>query len=351
MTDVFNISNNSYEICQNQLKKDTTYNHWNFENIQRDSRNVNDIDDIKRDLDEVGYSIVNCVSNPNVIYSKVVRDIIDYKMIPNDSVEDVSELLPCHMLTTFSGIVSYTENLTHSESLWTIRCHPEIVNFFANLYNCSAYDLCVSYDTMGIRYAPEIINMLLLHYNIDNSDLLPHIDQAFERPYHDHYQCIYAITDSLTEDDGGLVVFPGTHKLHGIKLQELLKTEPNREFIQYPIEYFELFPNSYPVKLNIKAGDIVLWDSRLLHGSVNISQDRDKDLESLHMYDAFKLNRMVSYICYAKKNEIKKIEMSREEIYNNGYTTNHMVKNPRVIKRSTAIPVNYINEYHSSLVK
>jgi hypothetical protein len=353
---MFIVTEKTYNECQSQLNINKTYDDWYFEEEQRPTRDRLDILNVQRDLDEVGYSIINCVSHPEKIYNKVIEDYIEYQMLSDDCVSDIRELLPNKFLKTHSGIVPYSENFTHSEALWTIRSHPEIVEFIAQLYNCSPKDLAVSYDTMGIRYAPEILNMITNNVNISFYDIIvddelsSHVDQAFEREYHEHYQGIYCITDSKKDDDGGLYVYPSTHKLHGMKLQELLETPKNRDYIQYPEKFSKLFKNSYPIKLNVNAGNIILWDSRLLHGSVPIYSLRNYDLNNYDIFSAFKLNRMVSYICYARKTDVNNFAMSTEEIYYNGYGTNHMIKRPRIISHHTIPPEYFINEYHKSLI-
>jgi hypothetical protein len=345
----FDVATHTFEECQDELNKSIRYDHFLFEDKQRPIRNKVDMTNIKKDLEEVGYCVIDCVTNPYHIYKTFLEDLCDKKNIDMEAIDDVRLMKPNHFLEASRGIVSHDNGMTHSKSLWTIRSHPEIVEFMAKLYECEPHDVTVSFDTMGIRYAPELLRLLDYDMNLYDDTLIPHIDQRFEFDFQEHYQCIYAITDSINEEDGGLFVYPGTHKIHGNKLQRLLYSEPDRDFIVYPPNFFDLFSKAKSVKLSMKMGCIVLWDSRLLHGSSPIDMNREKEVKSYNMYDMFLMNRTVSYMCYAKKEDTKD-EYDRNMIYNFGYLTNHMVKRPRIVYSKSEILKDFINDYHRSLI-
>jgi hypothetical protein len=348
-----NLTNITRNECQEKILKDITFGDWDFEKDQRDTRLKDDIENIKKDLDEVGYSIINVIDTDeaNQIYTQLINDIIDYKMIPNDIVDDIRDITMSYLPNTQNGIVSYGEYMTHCKALWQIRSNPNIVELMSKLYDCNTNDLAVSFDTFGMRYAPELFKLMNIKYDELNEPLEPHIDQRFELEEFEHYQGIYVITDSDTNDDAGLVIYPSTHKLHGTKLQELLKTKKNADFIRYPKDFFKLFPNSLGIKLNVKAGDFVLWDSRTLHASISINELRDKEFDSYSMFDVFKLNRIVSYLCYTRRDLIKEIDIPINDIYKKGYATNHMIRRPVIVPFQTYIDKEFVNDYHKSLVR
>jgi hypothetical protein len=350
-----NLVNINRVECQEKLLKDKEFKDWEFENIQRDTRNKDDIKNIKKDLEEVGYSIINVIDTENAhnIYEQLIDNIIEYKMIPNDMVDDVRELLVSYLLNTNNGIVSYGEYMTHCKALWEIRSNPNIVELMSKLYECNIDDLAVSFDTFGMRYAPELFKLMNIRYDELNEPLEPHIDQRFELEEFEHYQGIYVVTDSETNDDAGLVIYPSTHKLHGRNLQNLLKTRENMDFIRYPREFFKLFPNSLGIKLNVKAGDLILWDSRTLHASISINEFRENEITSYKMHDVFKLNRIVTYLCYTRRDLIKEIDLPINEIYKKGYATNHMIRRPVIVPYDTYIDNKNENdnEIYKSLVR
>jgi hypothetical protein len=225
----------------------------------------------------------------------------------------------------------------------------------AGVYNCNPNDLKVSFDTFGIRYAPEILKYYDFYDEIGERDIMPHVDQRFEYQYNEHYQGLYNINDSSTYEDGGLVIYPSTHKLHGMLLKDILGDyKDNNDFIRYNDNFFKLIPVE-GIKLNIRKGNYVLWDSRTLHASLNIDPDRNNKIISLNIYDAYKLNRIVTYQCYALKNNIDKYNLEQRYIaYMEGFGTNHMVKRPRFIK-STSFSLyehdnQIFNSYHDKLI-
>jgi hypothetical protein len=347
------LTNINRQECHEKLLKDISFDDLEFEKDQRDTRSKDDIENIKKDLDDVGYSIINVIETDEAakIYTQLINDIIDYKMIPNDIIEDVREITMSYLLNTHNGIVSYGEYMTHCKALWQIRSNPNIVELMSKLYDCNTDDLAVSFDTFGMRYAPELFKLMNITYDELNEPLHPHIDQKFELEEFEHYQGIYVITDSDTNDDAGLVIYPSTHKLHGKRLQELLKTNENVDFIRYPKDFFKIFPNSLGIKLNVKAGDFILWDSRTLHASISINELRDKELSTYSIYDVFKLNRIVSYLCYTHRDLIKEIDMPINDIYKKGYATNHMIRRPVIVPYHTYVDKTFVNKYHKSLVK
>jgi hypothetical protein len=348
-----NVTNSKREECQERLEDSIIYDDWEFEQIQRETRLKDDIENIKKDLDEVGYSIIDIIDSDNAyeIYEQLIHETIIYKMIPHDMVEDVRELLMCNLLNINRGLVPFTENMTHCKALWQIRSNPNIVELMSKLYDCNGTDLAVSFDTFGIRYAPELLKLMGIKYDELNEPLQPHVDQRFELEEFEHYQGMYIITDSDTNEDAGIVIYPSTHKLHGKHLQKILDTRKEMDFIRYPNKFFDIFPKSLGIKLNIKAGNLVLWDSRTLHASVSIDENRNREVTSYNMYDVFKLNRMVSYICYTKRDMIKKIDMPINDIYKKGYTTNHMIRRPTILEYTTFVDDEYINDYHKSLTR
>jgi len=294
---------------------------------QLPARNINHIWEIRQDLERVGYSIVDALDSKESmeIFLKTMKDIEN--VCPGWDQKDTTTWTEENILATNCGFVDYNNGLTHSDSVWTIRGHHNILTLFSNLYNCHRDNLIVSFDTLGIRYPPEIVDSELDPYQVD-----PHVDQRFENSFVEPYQAIYCITSSIDREDGGLVVYPYSHKLHGLELQKQLKTKPNIDFIVYPKQFFEYYPEIKPLKLSLIAGQVVLWDSRLLHSSLPINPDRNKN-EIYSSENPMLFSRMVAYICYADKRKCNKdIIDKRVEAFKEGYGTNHMPLRPRFIK-------------------
>ena len=96
-----------------------------------------------------------------------------------------------------------------------------------------------------------------------------HVDIAFQKAVDgvndvsDFLQCVVYFQDNDVDAGGGLSVIPGSHKRRLI----------NGEYM-VPAQYLNVFGSEYTVPN--KAGDMVIFDSRLLHrssGGSDISQD------------------------------------------------------------------------------
>ena len=295
---------------------------------QLPSRKINDTHLIRQDLERVGYSIVDVLEKPDAmkIYNDLMSDI--EIVCPGWIRNNTQTWYTDNLLATNCGFVNYDNGLTHSDSLWSIRGNYHILTLFSNLYNCHRDNLIVSFDTVGLRYPPEILGS-----DFDNDAVPPHVDQRFENSFLEPYQAIYCITDSIDKDDGGLVVYPYSHKIHGLKLQQQLQTFPNRDFIVYPDMFFKLYPDINPIKLSLEMGQIVLWDSRLLHSSIPINSNRNKTID---IENPMLNSRMVAYICYADKRKCsQEILEKRTNAFNNGWVTNHMPLRPRIIETNS----------------
>jgi hypothetical protein len=260
--------------------------------------------------------------------------------------------------------------LYHSNTMWKLRGHPALVETMAAVYDYPPEKMCVSFDTLGIRYSPEYIsecvsrtidmqkkNNYREHYS--GHDMDAHIDQRFEYEFHETYQGLYAFTATPSHKDGGFVLYPGTHHLHGATLQECLSTAPQRDFLIYPENFFNMFPDSIPVHIPVTEGEYVIWDSRLLHYSIHIDEKRDRRSslpENATLSDWWRLNRMVAYLCYHPGEEMGYLDTVKEglrshiyELYSKGWGTNHSIHRPRVIEIPSKTPTAFLSEYHSSL--
>jgi hypothetical protein len=328
-----------------------------FETKQRPTRANDDTENIKKDLDEVGYCILKGLEGHEdsiKIYNQIVRDIQHFLLKSSETVDDFWQLyINAEKIKkiprTNGGIVSAYERFYHTRGQWMIRSHPILLNAVSNILQTTKENLICSFDTIGMRWAPEIIK--------ESQDRLhSHIDQALSDTEFRYYQGLYTVTDSSKEEDGGLCVYPSSHRLHGLDLALLLELNQDETFLYYPDKLFEYFPKLQPLKLNINAGNFVLWDSRTAHGSIPISPERNKvqiEPDNL-LVDVFKYNRLVQYICYSQRNKSTEEQLDiREEAYMNGYGTNHMANDPRIIEIVSFTDLNedeYVNEYHKGLI-
>jgi hypothetical protein len=153
----FRCSQYEGDICDSSIYRPSI-----FETTPRPSRENDDLQSIRQDLEEVGYCRLRALSDERYeddrqrIYSQMVVDFAERMSInPNNT-----DIIPSRNLldiTFRSGIVSYGYQLYHSPSMWMVRGHPALVEPISAIYGCPPENLCVSYDTVGIRYSPEFI--------------------------------------------------------------------------------------------------------------------------------------------------------------------------------------------------
>jgi hypothetical protein len=357
---------------------------------QLPTRENSDIRAILEDLNTYGYTIIRGleknIAEVDEIYNQIAKDITHFLLGTTDMT--VKELKATELPHVNGGILSAYERFYHTRGQWMIRSNPIICEIMANIHKCREKDLICSFDTMGIRWAPEVFytktrqdevfrcktrqddplskdTKVLAHEidlnkenenKIDEKELKAHIDQALSDTTFRYYQGLYNINDSSEEEDGGLYVYSGSHKIHGPKLATEFNLNIDAPFLFYPPEVFEKYSDIKQIKLNIKAGNIVLWDSRTAHGSKPISSLRNKYIvnDTDKVCDILKYNRLVQYMCYSVRGKSNEEQLcNRKEAYMNGYGTNHVANDPRIIEIVSYTDLEddeYLNEYHKSLI-
>ena len=107
-----------------------------------------------------------------------------------------------------------------------------------------------------------------------------------------------------------LVVYESSHKLHETYFKERdINSGKNWQLIDH--DYLDRIKDQKKV-LNVKAGDLVLWDSRTFHQN----QYGEPNLEE----------RIVQYVCYLPKNDKKNTKSQktkREKYFLERRTTSH----------------------------
>jgi ectoine hydroxylase-related dioxygenase (phytanoyl-CoA dioxygenase family) len=142
--------------------------------------------------------------------------------------------------------------------MWDARMEPGIIQAFEALWGTE--ELLVSFDALNITFPNR--------KDRPRKPAWEHIDQSpFRRGLH-CVQGIINISQSVPED-GGLVVYPGSHKLN----DRFFDTQTDRT--SWEEKDFYLFSEKElawykdrgiePVKVCAEPGDLILWDSRTVH--------------------------------------------------------------------------------------
>lgn len=149
----------------------------------------------------------------------------------------------------------------HTRASWYLRLHPGVRRAFSAIWNTDG--LITSFDTF-IGWKPWWLNP---EWKPSVENL--HVDQ---NPFHKKgFQCVQGMIPPkrVRKDEvGGLMVVPGSNNEE--VQQYLIKRYPNVRL--FPSDWVELSGEdpylNKGVLVECEAGDLILWDSRTIHGGL-----------------------------------------------------------------------------------
>lgn len=157
-----------------------------------------------------------------------------------------------------TGIIR-SPNFCHSEFMWTSRTFPKVKQAFSEIWKSD--EMLVSYDA-GNAFRPWKYNPQWV-----TEGNWWHVDQNCRKgPSRQGRVCVQGLVTyyDVTEESGGLCVIPGSHLYH----KEVCERSPSGKLLQdyvYIAEDDPILKLNPPVIVGAKAGDLILWDSRLAH--------------------------------------------------------------------------------------
>jgi len=211
------------------------------------------------------------------------------------------------------GII-HVRGIGQSQVLWFLRGLPTLKRVFADVWGTD--QLVTSFDGAGV-FRPYGHDP---NWKIQKTDQgWCHVDQAHRKPGLHCVQGLITLKDA-TEDTGGLVVVPGSHRFFSSDILQNYKQSKNGwNFIEVRANDPVLTEGKGGPKLVCaKAGDLILWDSRTIH--CNTLPLRD-NRELLHGND---LIRAVAYICMTPASWCSPdVAKYRANAFTRGVTTSH----------------------------
>ena len=240
-----------------------------------------------KQLKEDGYTIIHNVYNND--------EINEYIKEFNLWQTNVPELEELHNLIDFNGIYKHHQ-VGHQRFAWLARTNPKILNIFKQLWNtdeivCS-FDGCCYYSTDYLGKP---------HY-------WTHSDQSSRKKGLHCYQSFLSLTNN---SERTLLLYKGSHLLHEDYFNTMEIDEPRDWNILDQKYVNELVEDK--INLNVKAGDLVIWDSRTFH------QNTCGDSSCCE-------ERLIQYLCYLPKNDEKndaKQRSQRRKYFEKLRTTSH----------------------------
>jgi hypothetical protein len=172
-------------------------------------------------------------------------------------------------LPVVSGINTFNlYGVAHERFMWDIRLEKSIIDVFAQLWQTE--ELLVSFDALNITLPGRPDH--------NAREPWPHVDQS---PFRTGRQCVQGIV-SLSQSgpkDGGLTVYSGTHNA----IQQFFEEHTDntqwerKDFYKFSTEQISWFESHgyQPHKVVAGPGDLIIWDSRLIHWGAEPEAESD----------------------------------------------------------------------------
>ncbi len=156
--------------------------------------------------------------------------------------------------------------LYQHQSLWDNRQNPRVYGAFVDIWDTEK--LWVTIDRVNLN-APARADADFpgfVHWDVDTS----------LRPLPVNVQGVLALVD-VKAGEGGLQVVPGFHRI----LEDWIKTQPaDRDPRKPDISVYDL------IGVEMNAGDLVIWNSLLPHGTSRNSSDKPRLAQYISMFPA-----------------------------------------------------------------
>lgn len=241
------------------------------------------------DLEKKGYAIIENVLS--------IEQIEEYKKLFYKWQKTIPNHDKFHKNCSPHGIYKFYE-VGHTRFAWLIRINPKIQEIFKKVWKCD--DLVVSFD--GCCYiSPN---------DKRKNKIWTHTDQA---PCNKGLHCYQGWVSLTDNEERTLVVYEGSHKLHENYFRER-NIKHNKNWNLIDINYLYKIKHTKKA-LKVKAGSLVLWDSRCFHQNQYGNFNNFKPEE-----------RIVQYVCYLPKNHKKNtiaMRKKRLKYFNERRTTSH----------------------------
>jgi hypothetical protein len=260
------------------------------------------MNNIQNELIENGYCVIENVLNEDEI--KYAKDCF-YDWLNHDKqIKDLHTKISPHCIFKHMQI-------GHQRHAWYIRTRPKVQEVFKNIWKTD--ELVVSYD--GTCYVNSD--------TIKRDNVWIHTDQAPITKGLQCYQGFVSLTDNINRT---WVCYEGSHKLHEEYAKEKNLTS-KKNWLLIDNEYLEKIKEKKKI-IHVKAGSLVLWDSRIFHQNQYGGDCKEE--------------RLIQYVSYLPRKDLKeKIREKRMKYFLSRRTTSHW---PYPVKVNGKQPQTYGNK-------
>jgi hypothetical protein len=242
---------------------------------------VDDSAAIRASLEEYGFACVRgAVTSDELTHA---RDLL-WKFLEGDEAPRMTQRRPVGWKrgqpTTWvegHGDALMTST-THNESMWFVRSRPGVLAGFAAAYGVPESQLVADFDRMSINLPTSSGNDAALRvaerrYQHGKLGVAQEMHTHWTEYYgadHTNYYSIVPLFD-MNQMTGATALVPGSHKkveeIQSARAKNWIGTGKDRRWVGKGSPFIEPFSSNglMPVVTNVKAGDMVLFDTATFH--------------------------------------------------------------------------------------
>jgi hypothetical protein len=185
----------------------------------------------------------------------------DKRILRNDDTtwKNYGRLAPVHSMNY------HHFGLGNSQFAWDVRSHPGVSRAFSELWGTPPEDLITSVEGIAVHFPPEITGR-----GFYRGRQWFHTEQRSTRPGLESVRGLVNVYD-VDPGDATLRVLCGSHRLHGAYFDHY-GVECDKDWYRLPDQdaHVRFFEDRGCRKASVvsRAGDLVLWDSRIMHCGV-----------------------------------------------------------------------------------
>eukprot|EP01052_Picozoa_sp_SAG31_P012445 SAG31_NODE_728_length_12522_cov_13.320534_12_plen_443_part_00 len=202
-------------------------------------------------------------------------------------------------------------HIAQSDFFWELRCEPAMAAVFAAVHNVAPSELCCSMDSYSLHMRGHPASGLRLHddqaINLDIRSKVFSIQGAYN-------------FFGVGQHDSGLVVVPRSHNSWAKRRSGDPEARHRGHFVM--LQHSEpSFNTSYANarKLLLHPNSLVLWNSKLLHGTSPGTRERGATADGLP-----KLNRLTCFVAMLPAAlRTPEVRAAKVQLYKQGGTTSH----------------------------
>ena len=220
--------------------------------------------------------------------------------------DDKSTYPSLYKLSPLHSMLIQHHSIGHAQFIWDIRQNPNVKKVFEDIWKTS--NLLVSYDGLSV-HLPQPPNRFGKSRGYYRGNDWFHVDQSFTKKKFECVQGFVSLYD-VNQGDATFEYREGSVALHskfGDKFGITDKTDWYKISKQSEIDFYSELPRR---RLLCKAGDMVLWDSRLLHHGSEPYSSREKENIRCVIYVCMMPRRKRMNIIHKYRQRLEELRMT-----------------------------------------